>query len=193
MSEQTGEISVELWNEFSVRLKKFISRRVADRSDAEDLTQEVLLKIHAHLEHLHEPEKLYAWIFQIARNTINDFYRRRDRRLEISGTPPDTAIEDLTDEKAEAEVLSWLAPMIADLPDKYHRAVELADVEGMTQANVAERLGISVSGAKSRVQRGREKLRETLVRCCHIEFDRAGKITEWKSKNEDCRYCDPKK
>lgn len=179
-----------MWSEFAARLKSFIARRVSNPADAEDLAQDVLYKIYARIHQLNEPEKVHAWLFQIARNAITDYYRAGDRKLEFYDELPETAaVEGLFDGAAEEEVLSWLAPMTANLPEKYRQALQLTDFQGLTQKQLAERLGISLSGAKSRVQRGRERLREVLSRCCHLEFDRAGRVTEWQSKTGDCRYC----
>ena len=191
MDDRTVVLSSEMWDEFTARLKSFISRRVSNPADAEDLAQEVLYKIYTNIHQLSEPEKVYAWLFQIARNAITDYYRTKDRKLEFQNELPETSAvsDEQFDQAAEEEVLSWLAPMTADLPEKYREALEMTDFQGLTQKDLAERLDISLSGAKSRVQRGREKLKEVLVKCCHVEFDRAGRVAEWQSKTDDCNYC----
>lgn len=189
MNTGSAILSNEMWDEFSARLKSFIARRVSNPADAEDLAQDVLYKIYANIHQLSEPEKVHAWLFQIARNTIIDYYRTGDRKLEFRDELPETAIGEQFDRAAEEEVLSWLAPMTTELPEKYRQALQLADFEGLTQKDLAEKLDISLSGAKSRVQRGREKLREVLIKCCHLEFDRAGRVAEWQSKTGNCRYC----
>ena len=79
--------------------------------------------------------------------------------------------------------------MIEELPEKDREALKLTDIEGLTQRELADRLKISVSGAKSRVQRAREKLKEVLLECCHVEVDRLGRVVDWESKEPDCRYC----
>lgn len=189
MNETNVVLSNQKWEEFTASLRNFIARRVSNQTDAEDLTQDVLLKIHCHAHQLNEAEKLHAWIYQIARRTIIDYYRNRKTEVEISETLNDLAAEEVRNEFAEAEVLSWLAPMIADLPEKYGEALQMTDVQGITQNELAQKLNISVSGAKSRVQRGREKLKEIIVQCCHIEFNRSGQVSEWKPKNDKCNYC----
>lgn len=193
MSETSVIFSNKKWEEFTKNLRAFIARRVSDRSDAEDLTQDVLLKIHTSVHQLNDVEKIHAWIYQIARRIIIDHYRSKHPEVELSETLNDFAAENARDEKAEAEVLSWLAPMIADLPAKYGEALQMIDVQGITQNELAQKLNISLPGAKSRVQRGREKLKEILIQCCHVEFDRTGRIEEWKAKRESCNYCEIKK
>ena len=81
---------------------------------------------------------------------------------------------------------SWLMSMVEDLPDHYREAIRLAEMDGLPQAEVASRLGLSVSGAKSRIQRGRELLRRALAKCCHVEFDRRGNVVDYKSRNGCC-------
>lgn len=190
MKAKLDVLSNEMWNEFSVRLRSFIARRISNPADVEDLVQDVLYKIYANIHQVSEPAKVYAWLFQIARNAIVDYYRGSDRKLEFRDELPEAAVMDEQfDRAAEEEVLSWLAPMTGELPEKYRQALQLADFEGLTQKDLAEKLDISLSGAKSRVQRGREKLGEVLIKCCHLEFDRAGRIVEWQSKTGDCRYC----
>src|SRR5215203_4079688 len=91
---------------------------------------------------------------------------------------------------ARAEMARCISPMVRGLPDNYRRAIELTELEGMTQAAAAERLSLSVPGAKSRVQRGRARLRAMLLRCCEIETDRRGRVTAFETRDgEGCVSC----
>jgi RNA polymerase sigma-70 factor, ECF subfamily len=178
-----GVLSTEsVWLDVSGRLRRFIAARIRNRDDAEDVLQDVFVKIHDRLPHLEDPGRLHAWVYQITRNTIMDYYRRRGRTPELTTEFP----EDLAAEQEEAdltdEVAAWLLPMIETLPAKYRDALRLSEVQGLTQRETADLLGISLSGAKSRVQRGRERLRAALVSCCHVELDRAGRVVEWRSR-----------
>ena len=71
-------------------------------------------------------------------------------------------------------------------------ARELAEIEGLPQQEVADRLGLSLSGAKSRIQRGRAMLKDALERCCRFEFDRRGNLAECDPlpDRKVCRNCD---
>lgn len=85
------------------------------------------------------------------------------------------------------ELASCLQPLIADLPETYRLPRVLSEIEGLTQKEVAARLGLSLSGAKSRVQRGREKLRQRLLECCDIETGRRGIVGyEIRDKKRGC-------
>lgn len=177
----------EIWNEFSNRLKEFILKRVNNEHDAEDILQDVFCKIHDNISKLEAEYKLQAWVYQITRNTVIDYYRRREVMLKISDIPENMVDEPSAD--VSNAIVSCLEPMINNLPEKYREAIILTHVEGLTQKEMAEKIGLSLSGAKSRVQRAREKLREMFLECCHFEFDRQGHILEYKHKGHNCQYC----
>lgn len=187
-----------LWTEFGNRLQGFISRRVANEADAEDILQEVFLRIHQRLDSVQHADRLGAWLFQITRNAITDHYRGAGRRLELAvGTTfePTADVRDDAVQAAEAELESaWaqqelaacLRPMVSRLPAHYREAVSLVDLDGLTQRKAAERLGLSVSGMKSRVQRGRRALRAMLQDCCRVQMDAGGRITDYKVRSGSC-------
>ena len=189
MQDQTTELVYQIWGESRSRLKNFIAKRIDNEADAEDVLQNVFFKIHQRVSEVKNPEKLYAWVFQTTRNAIVDFYRERKFQTDFMDETLDEIAFEPGEQDIEEEVLGWLEPMIEDLPEKYRDALLLTDIDGLTQKELSEKLEISVSGAKSRVQRGREKLRETLLNCCHLEFNRAGKIVEYRPKTDKCRVC----
>jgi RNA polymerase sigma-70 factor, ECF subfamily len=188
MHEQTTDLVSQIWEESRSRLKGFISKRVRNEADAEDVLQNVFCKIHQNIGDLKDAEKLYAWIYQLTRNAIVDYYRDSKAHAPDSEEILDEIAFEPAERDVEDEVLSWLKPMIEDLPEKYSEALLLTDIQGLSQKDLAEKLSISVSGAKSRVQRGREKLKDALLDCCHLEFNRVGQIVEYKQKS-GCSYC----
>ncbi len=179
----------QLWADFTIQLRRFVASRVRNETDAEDILQEVFIKIHRGIDKLEDQTKLQAWVYQITRNVIIDYYRKSDDAAEVTSELPDVLAEESGDEEVEAEVSTWLRPMMEELPEKYREALQLTEMQGLTQKELAERLNISVSGAKSRVQRAREKLKDVLLECCHVEVDQRGKIVDWESKESDCRFC----
>jgi RNA polymerase sigma-70 factor, ECF subfamily len=182
--QETAPNLEELWESYRSRLLAFIRSRVSDETEAEDLLQEVFLRIHNNLCCPPEPAKMEPWIYQIARNLIIDHYRGRKDLPEISEDLP--AEFEFQEEDPEARLALSLKEMINQLPETYREAVLLSEIEELTQKEVAERLDISLSGAKSRVQRGRQKLRELLLACCHFEMDRRGRIIDYY---ERCCCC----
>ena len=189
MQLQTTELVSQIWGESRTRLKNFISKRIDNEADAEDVLQNVFFKIHQGISDLKDPEKLYPWVFQTTRNAIIDFYREKKNQTDSGDEVFDQIAARPNENDVEDEVMGWLEPMIGELPEKYRDAVLLTDIKGLTQKELSEKLDISVSGAKSRVQRGRERLRETLLKCCHLEFNGAGKIVEYRPKAGKCKAC----
>lgn len=177
-----------IWHEFSEKLGQFIRARVADPTTAEDILHDVFVKIQRRLDTLDDPAKLQGWLYLIARNAIIDHYRTRKETTEVPETLPAEPLENDADFEG---LKASFRRMIYSLPDAYRDAVVLTEFEGLTQKELAERLGISLSGAKSRVQRGREQLKQMLHECCTFEFDRRGKVIDCQPRSEggcqDCR------
>jgi len=179
-----------IWHEFAGKLGQFIRARVADPATAEDILQDVFVKIHKRLGQLQDPAKLEGWIYLIARNAIIDHYRTRKETVEVPENLP--AEPNATDGEIE-ELKSSFRRMIYSLPEPYREAVVLTELEGLTQQKLASRLGISLSGAKSRVQRGRAQLKQMLDECCTFEFDRRGKVIDCTPRAKSgCNECRPK-
>jgi RNA polymerase sigma-70 factor (ECF subfamily) len=177
--------TAELWRRFSEPLRLYLLRRLADPQDAEDLLQDIFLKIHTHLDALPPADRLLPWLYQVARNTLVDHYRRRRSSQPL---PDDLADPAAANDPDPAERLAaGLGEMIAGLPEKYQQPLQLSELEGLPQAEVAGRLGLSVSGAKSRVQRGRRLLRAALFDCCHFEFDRRGGVLDYYPHRACCQ------
>lgn len=179
----------DIWTQFATRLRYFIRGRVADDASAEDILQNVFVKVQQRLGTLRGAEKIEAWIHQIARNAIVDHFRSQRPTDEL---PDDLAqpFENLTDEAEKAALLAAFRRMITELPEPYREAIQLSELEGLTLQHLATRLGISLSGAKSRVQRGRAMLKDMLLECCRFEFDRRGGIVECEPREKaGCVEC----
>jgi RNA polymerase sigma-70 factor (ECF subfamily) len=174
-----------LWEQYNQRLASFIRSRV-DSDDADDILQEVFIRVHRHLCCQPNWERPDAWFYQIARNLIIDYYRSRRELAEVPESLP--AEPDLPEEDPEAVLALSLSGMVHELPEPYCQALLLTEYQGLSQKELAESQGISLSGAKSRVQRAREKLRDMLLNCCHFEFDRRGRVVDYY---ERCCCCDP--
>ena len=187
---------VVAWRELRGPLAGFIARRVADPQDAEDVLQDVMLRIHRHSDDLASADRVAAWMHRIARNAIVDHYRRRAAQRELpAGAAGDLderaagSLDEPTSEALRRELAACLRPLIDRLPDKHREALIMTELEGLTQIEAARRLGISVSGAKARVQRGRAQLKALLLDCCHVELDRRGAITEYRARTRSCERC----
>lgn len=179
-----------IWTRLSADLRRFIRRRVADEHVADDLLQETFVRVHRNLPTLQEADRLAAWVYQIARNVIHDHHRQATKTtLALVDDPTDETDDRLSCLKSRAG--EWLEEMVRQLPDGYREAVQLSEIDGLPQQEVADRLGLSLSGAKSRIQRGRVMLKGVLEQCCHFEFDRRGNVMDYEPKPERtvCRNC----
>jgi len=160
----------QIWNEFSTRLGQFIRARVADPATAEDVLHDVFVKFQGRLDEFRDPAKIQGWLFLVARNAIVDHCRTRKPTSKLSES---LSVELPATEVIEIEELHVMLRRIVDrLPEQYREAFVLTAFEGLSQEELAKRLGISVSGAKSRVQRAREQLKEMLLDFCRREFSR---------------------
>lgn len=175
-----AELTVEdVWRRFGAEIRTFVRRRVADPHRADDLVADILLRVHRNLSALDDHDRLAAWLFRIARNVIIDEYRRAgDNREVLEAAPGERLVKDIADptdtEDVRRELANCLRPLLDDMSPAYRRALELTDLDGVTQAVAAEQEGITVSGMKSRVQRARKQLADLLTRCCSLTLDARG-------------------
>jgi RNA polymerase sigma-70 factor (ECF subfamily) len=191
--DRLGHLDAEtVWRDLHGPLLGFITRRVSDRDTAEDILQEVMLRIHRHAAELTHVSAVGGWIHEIARNAITDHYRRavvrreRPTGSEIDLERPAPAVPEPGPVELRAELAACLEPLLARLPAIYRDALRLTDLDGLTQAAAATQTGLSTSGMKTRVQRARAQLKTLLAHCCEIELDRRGGIIGYQPRNDSC-------
>jgi len=173
----------QIWELLSARLRSFLLQRVSDEQIAEDLLQETFVRIHKNLDDIDDMQRITSWVFQIARNLVIDHYRAKSR--DAASIAHDLEAQKDEEESVTNLVAGWLPQMIAQLPANYRQAVELYELKGVPQQEIADQLEISLSGAKSRVQRGREKLKSLLFDCCSFERDRRGNLIGYRKLEGD--------
>jgi RNA polymerase sigma-70 factor (ECF subfamily) len=172
------------WRSIDAALHGFFATRVADPQARADLVQEVLLRIHERREQLRDEDRLDAWAFRIARNSLIDHYRRHRSSEEL----PELAEPEPEHPDRNAEILgTWLRTRIEQLPGQYREALELVELRGLSQREAAEQLGVPYSTFKSRVQRGRDLLHAELLSCCAVELDARGRVTDFEPRS--CKPC----
>jgi RNA polymerase sigma-70 factor (ECF subfamily) len=176
----------QVWEAFHTPLQQFIRRRVSDEATAEDVLQDVFLKIHQHVETLQDVKKLESWIYQIARHAIIDAYRERRLTTMLEAQEVLDLPEELPDDDIVSELFPCVRAMVNNLPAVDRQALVLTSYQGLTQKELSARLGLSFSGAKSRVQRARERFKQRLLACCHFELDRRGHVINYQPR---CRCC----
>jgi RNA polymerase sigma-70 factor, ECF subfamily len=176
------------WPQLLADLRGFVGRRVADLHAAEDIVQDTLAKLAGELRTSPPDGPVHAWVLRVARNAIVDHYRRRRATTDAADELADD--DDAASRSDRAGLLASFRAFVHALPPEQREAVLLTEYEGVTQKELADRLGLAVSTVKSRVQRGRQRLAKALHDCCTFEFDRRGHIVDWQRRpGGDCRDC----
>lgn len=175
MSNETAayaDRTESLWREFAQPLRGFLRSRTRSAADAEDLLQEVFVRIQQRLPTLRDTSKLQGWVYRIARNVVIDHYRARREHVPIDF---DLEGDDPGGESA-VDLRPSLRRFIAELPPAYREPLVRHEFQGQSLQEVAKELRLSLTATKSRVRRARLMLRAMLDRCCRFEFDRRGRV-----------------
>lgn len=175
----------DIWNGFQSELKKYILRRTQSKDAANDILQEVFLKVIIHKEKINQTENLQQYLYGMVRNAIADYYRQAKKILPEEAVPEQLIVLESSDNLNEV-IANCIRPLINNLDAKSKEALTFSELENMHQTELAERLNISYSGAKSRVQRGREKLKKQFLECCHLEYDKYGNFLTMEKKDCNC-------
>ncbi|WP_062060602.1 sigma-70 family RNA polymerase sigma factor [Aquimarina longa] len=163
-----------IWIDLNEELYKFILGKIKDEQIAKDIHQEVFLKIQTKIHQLKHTSKLTSWVYQIARNTILDYFRKANHK--------NTSIDDIDIPETEIENFDYsklsncINQKIENLSSQHKEAIVLTSFHNYSQKELAEHLKISYSGTKSRVQKAREILRENILDCPNTESDDSGKL-----------------
>lgn len=182
------------WHDIEARLRPYVARRVASSSDVDDILQEIFLRMQRGIAGLRDGDRFGGWIYRIAQHVIVDRARARSRDPVRGVAEPPEPAPELGDESDDlhAALGECVALFVARLAPSYREAITLTELEGLTQKEAAELLGTSLSGMKSRVQRGREKLREMFHEACQVSLDCRGRVVGCEPRApeqlpEDCR------
>jgi RNA polymerase sigma-70 factor (ECF subfamily) len=176
------------WNEIEQRLRPYVARRVASSADVDDILQDIFVRMHRGLPDLRDEESFGGWVYSIAQNVIMDAGRYGARRPAVPmAHVPDVSEGDSADlgDELRAGLGACVALFVARLPSPYREAVTLTELQGLTQKAAAELLDISLPGMKSRVQRGREKIREMFEECCRVSVDCRGRVLDCEPRSLD--------
>ena len=184
------------WKELERHLRPYLARRVASQADIDDLLQDIFVRMHKSLGQLKDEERFGGWVYRIASSAIVDKARRQARAPWVDGNqiaePSDSKDDDA--ERLQSDLGECVALFVGQLPAPYREAVTLTELEGLSHKEAAEMLGISLSGVKSRVQRGRAKIREMFDECCQIAVDGRGRVIECEPRNlEDAKRQSPRR
>jgi RNA polymerase sigma-70 factor (ECF subfamily) len=181
------------WSAFYSQLHGFVASRVRLASDVDDLVQIVLERAMTKAADA-EVGNVAGWLFGIARNAVADYYRGQARSLFAAADALDAADHPLgVSDEERATVIACMEPLLNTLPGDVARLLRWADMEGRSIQSIADELGISLSAAKSRVQRARKEFVKTTRECCAITVDARGRITDLTPRDTpkaiECASC----
>jgi len=174
-----------IWNNFSENILAFIEKRIKSKEDALDIRQEVFIKVHLKSRQIQDPKKLTSWIYQIARNIINDYYRHYYKERQEEEVWKGQTVKKEDTKIGEQESFCCLQPFLDELPEKYKIVMLMHYQQGIQQNEIAHKLGISISGIKSRIQRAREILKSKFSECCGYHSGENGQL----KGEQDCPRC----
>ncbi|HTJ48598.1 MAG TPA: RNA polymerase sigma factor SigZ [Cyclobacteriaceae bacterium] len=183
----------EIYIQFQGALLAFIQSKVKSKQDAEDILHSVFIKISNSIHKLSDQNKLQAWIFTITRNAVMDYYRMGSAaKIQTIDDKDFIGIieEEFTD--VTKGIDNCIHGMIDQLPEEYKNIIIDSELKGVKQKDLAEKYSMAYSSLRSRVQRGRDRLKQLLLNCCHIEADVYGNIIETRDKNnceDSCQSC----
>lgn len=189
MSQKPSRPTTEqIWQQLSFQLRQFVRSRISSEADVDDVLQNVFLRIHKSLDSIRKDDRLKSWVFQIARNAIADHFRSVSKPLADNGSQ--LGHQEMIAASLNTEIGNCLRALISQLPDDQKNALLMHEFQGLKQNEIAERESISLSGAKSRIQRGRKSLEAMLRACCEFQFDVRGNVVEFEPNEGNC--CDGK-
>ena len=177
----------DIWKEYRAALKRFLHAKISNEADVEDLLQDILIKTYNNLAAVKTQKSVKSWLFQIANNTIIDYYRKKGR-VQDANFEDYWPLEESQDIKVDLS--NCISPFINALPDEHASLLTAIDVNNQSQKEYAEQLGVSYSTLKSRVQKSRGLLKRVFDDCCHFKIDKIGNVYDYDVKTNKCDNCD---
>ncbi len=172
-------VTPEIWQEFHKKLLLFIRSKVKSNEDAEDILQNVFIKIHKSISSVKENEKLPSWVYQVTRNTINDCYRSCYRMDTVEYDDSISILNETDEKNLNGEVSKNIEALRDELTPEHQEIMKLYETEGLKHREIAEKLGISESTSKSRLKRARSKFKDVVDTCCIFEIDTYGNVIDY--------------
>ncbi|AXP81917.1 ECF RNA polymerase sigma factor SigH [Mariniflexile rhizosphaerae] len=168
----------EIWEEYKASLLGYIKKRVADNDDANDILQDVLLKSYQFCSKGKTVLHLKSWLYKITQNTIIDYYKKVNKTIPFDMDPQ----HEQNEQSLLGEASEYIKALLNLLPDKYAIPLYMYDLEGIEQKTISEKLNLTLPNTKSRIQRGRVKLKERFLECCNVAFDEKGEMISFDIK-----------
>ena len=183
-----------IYTEFHRSLLSYVRSKIRSKEDAEDILQNIFTKISANADSLSGKEKIQNWLFTVTKNAVIDYYRvnGKTRNVELDQKFSDQILdEEFVDSTKGLD--QCVATMIGLLPDEYRDIIIDAELHGIRQKDLAEKYQMAYPSMRSRVQRGRDRLKQLFHSCCHIETDTHGNVLRASGRPDCDSPCKPPK
>ena len=177
----------EIWEDYKSSLLGYIKKRVTNNDDAKDILQDVLLKSYQFCSKGKTVLHLKSWLFKITQNTIVDYFKKnKNISFEID------IVDEINENSLVGEASEYIKALLRLLPEEYAIPLYMYDLDNISQKEIAEKLNLTLPNTKSRIQRGRIKLKERFLECCIVEFDENGEMISFDIK-KDCKLLQEEK
>jgi RNA polymerase sigma-70 factor (ECF subfamily) len=163
----------EAWDAHENELRRFLRHRAGSDAEGDDLLQEVFLRALRQKNGLCGIDNPRAWLFHAARNLLIDRLRLSKDQVPL---PEDLVAEPSAAPPPVDGLTQCLPRVLSELSAQDREAITLCDIEGMTQQDFAKLKGITLPGAKSRVQRARTRLKARMTEVCRVSFEATGEV-----------------
>lgn len=167
------------WSAHEAELHNWAHRRLRNAAEADDLMQDLFLKALRQGERFCSVHNARAWLFEVARNTLADRLRVSRETVEL----PEDLPAPLEDTDTVDSLTACLPRVLSELSDEDREAITQCDLRGVPQADFATARGLSLSAAKSRLQRARLRLKARMTQVCRVRLDDAGRVADFVPRN----------
>ena len=174
MTIGTMDCLTTAWTAHESELRGWLRRRVGNTAQADDLLQDLFLKALRQGERFCAVENARAWLFEVARHMLADHLRVSRPMVEL----PDDLVASVEDLETVDTLTACLPRVLSELSADDREAITLCDLQGMAQADFGRLKGLSLSAAKSRVQRARVRLRTQMSQVCQVQVD-DGRVSDF--------------
>lgn len=163
------------WTAHEAELRAWVRYRLRNPAEADDLMQDLFLKALRQGERFCSVQNARAWLFEVARNTLADRLRVARETVEL----PEDLSAPVDDTDTVDSLTACLPRVLSELSDEDRDAITQCDLQGVPQAAFAEARGLSLSAAKSRLQRARLRLKARMTQTCRVQLDATGHVADF--------------
>jgi len=170
----------DIYQAYRQELRQYLSAKVSNEHDAEDILQEVFIKALGHMDKLEKVKSIRAWLYVVTKNKIIDYYKRKKISLVMPHELEDLVEEEVQEDNFNNEIGACLKKASETLPEKYRAVYDLYAYKALKHKEITQALDISLSASKVRLMRAKDQVRDKVKDCCQVETDVYGNIVDYR-------------